>query len=377
MPYAFLSLAHWPITGCFGEATDLPISGPTGRATGSGPNTLTPRAAPWSIDVPIPESDISVLIPTYRYRDKAVRAVRSALHSGAGEIIVTDDRGGDGTVEALAAFSDPRLTVLENDRNLGLWENHLHALSFASKPWIKFIQADDFLLPGGLAAYAAAVEPGVTVVWAAPVFVDEASGTRQLLYTAKRPLRLSTRALQDACFFHGWLLGSPSHMMLRADAVERDPRAWRTNISADLVVGSIAAARGDTVLLPPGAIAQGCHPGQDAKTQGSVRGMRRLVASLDYLRRRDEPGLRRLADLWAVLHLWPAARTLASGVVRDPATSPILLWLFGRLAVGPSLTGWSTIARERRLLHRARRYRRTTRPPRDLDWWTRQAAALT
>lgn len=39
--------------------------------------------------MPIPESDISILIPTYKYRDKVVRAVESALASGAGEVAIT------------------------------------------------------------------------------------------------------------------------------------------------------------------------------------------------------------------------------------------------------------------------------------------------
>jgi hypothetical protein len=42
--------------------------------------------------VAIPQADISIIIPTYRYRDKVVRAVLSALASGAGEIIVVDDQ---------------------------------------------------------------------------------------------------------------------------------------------------------------------------------------------------------------------------------------------------------------------------------------------
>ena len=229
--------------------------------------------------MPIAESDISILIPTYRYRDKVVRAVESALASGAGEIIVTDDRSGDGTIERLACFDDPRLKVLENEQNLGLWENHLHALSLATRRWIKFIQADDYLLPGGLAAYAAAAEEGVTVVWCAPLVTDDETGKVWRFHDLSAARRMRSRQMLDALLYGGWILGTPSHMMLRVDAIERDRQVWRRSISADLVVGSIAAARGDTVLLPHGAIVQGAHPLQDVKTQGLRLALERRVNS--------------------------------------------------------------------------------------------------
>ncbi len=307
--------------------------------------------------MPIRETDISILIPTYKYRDKVVRAVESALASGAGEIIVTDDRGRDGTMEALSAYGDPRLVVRENERNLGLWENHLHALGMATRPWIKYIQADDYLLPGGLAALAAAVEDGVTVVYGAPTLRDDATGDISYMHRLTHPVRLSPDRLQRAFLPAGWILGSPSHMMLRADAIERDPAAWRTRMSTDLVVGSIAAARGDTVLLPAGAIAQGVHPLQDAKTQNAELGLERAVASLAYLRRRPEPGLRWLANMWTWLELRSVLRTTAKGLVYRQGTPVKIAAYPARLLADLSLRDWQDIVRDRALLAAAARYR--------------------
>jgi Glycosyl transferase family 2 len=316
--------------------------------------------------VPIAESDVSILIPTYKYRDKVVRAVESALASGAGEVIVTDDAGHDGTVERLAQYSDPRLRVSENSCNLGLWENHLHALSLASRPWIKFIQADDYLLPGGLAAYAAAVEEGVTVVFGAPTVRDDATGELSYYHHIAAPRRASPAELQIAFLYGGWVLGSPSHMMLRADAIERDPAAWKTTISSDLVVGAIAAARGDTMLLPIGAIGQGSHPGQDARTQNAALGLERMVSSLAYLRRRQEPGLRWLANMWTWLQLQPALKTVARGLVRRESPPGKLVGYPQRLLASVSLEDWREIYANRELLRSAAHFRKTVRPPFDL-----------
>ncbi|KHQ50171.1 glycosyltransferase family 2 protein [Mameliella alba] len=311
--------------------------------------------------MPISETDISILIPTYRYRDKVGRAVESALASGAGEIIVTDDRSGDGTMELLAGYDDPRLRVYENPRNLGLWENHLEALGHATKPWIKFIQADDYLLPGGLAAYAAGGDPGVTVVWSCAVVKDDETGAVMQYNDLDAPRRLDGEALLETCIYMGWLLGAPSHMMVRADAIERDPAAWDSDISADVVLGTVAAARGAVALLPPGAIGQGAHARQDAKTQGLYRGLRRLIATPAYLQARPEPALRRFAALWAAMNAPMALRAAVSGTLRGdiPPLEAVRLVLRNRaLARGAGS--------ERALLDAARAYRREARTPHDV-----------
>lgn len=266
--------------------------------------------------MPISEQDISILIPTYRYRDKVGRAVESALASGAGEIIVTDDRSGDGTMELLAGYDDPRLRVYENATNLGLWENHHAALEYASKPWIKFIQADDYLLPGGLAAYAAAADPGVTAVWACPIVMDDETGAVMQYHHLAEQRRVEGAALLEACLYVGWLLGSPSHIMVRAAAITSDPTAWATDISADLVLGALAAAQGEVVLLPPGAIGQGAHPRQDAKRQGYRRGLTRMVATSAYLQARPEALLRQFATRWAAMNGPMALRVALIGTLR-------------------------------------------------------------
>ena len=311
--------------------------------------------------MPIPESDIAILIPTYRYRDKVGRAVASALASGAGEIIVTDDRGGDGTIELLEGYDDPRLHVYENPQNLGLWENHLQALGYATKPWIKFIQADDYLLPGGLASYAAVVEPDDTVVWASAVVKNDQTGEVMQFNDLKEPCRLDGETLLETCIYVGWVLGSPSHMMVRADMIERDPAAWVSDISADVVLGAVAAVQGSVALLPPGAIGQGAHPCQDAKTQGSCRGLRRQVNTTAYLQRRPEPALRRFASLWAAMNRTIALRTAVSGMLRGEIHPLEAVRLVRRnfelsRAAGP----------ERMLLRAACNYRRSAQVPHDL-----------
>lgn len=311
--------------------------------------------------MPIPESDIAILIPTYRYRDKVGRALESALASGAGEIIVTDDCSGDGTMELLSRYEDPRLQIYENTTNLGLWENHLEALGYATKPWIKFIQADDYLLPKGLAAYANAVDNEVTVVWSCALVKDDETGAVMQFNDLASPRRVRGPELLEACLYMGWVLGSPSHMMVRSDVIERDRSAWNTGISADVILGSLAAVQGDVALLPAGAIGQGAHPCQDAKTESSRLGLQRLVSTSAYLKDRGDPALRRFATLWAAINAPVAHRIAVSGILRGsiaPAEAIGLVWRNRDLARGAGA--------ERALLHAARDYRRAARYPHDV-----------
>lgn len=309
----------------------------------------------------VPECDISILIPTYRYRDKVGRAVESALASGAGEIIVIDDHSGDGTMELLAGYDDPRLRVFENSRNMGLWENHLEALRHATKPWIKFIQADDYLLPGGLAAYAAAADREVSVVWSSAVVKDDETGAVMQFQNLDAPRRVDGYALLEACIYLGWILGSPSHMMLRADVIEVDHAAWITEISADLVQGTVAATRGKIALLPSGAMGQGAHSSQDSKTESSGRGLRRMVSTIAYLSARPEPELRRFAGLWAAMNGPMAHRIAIKGTLLGnipPLEAARLLMRYRAMARGAGA--------ENKLLRAARAYRRSALTPHDL-----------
>ncbi|MEM6532609.1 MAG: glycosyltransferase [Myxococcota bacterium] len=313
----------------------------------------------------IQETDISILIPTYRYRDKVVRAVRSALQSGAGEIIVSDDNSNDGTIEAVQKFSDLRLRISENPRNLGLWENHLRALRLARRPWVKFIQADDYLLPEGLVRYAQAAGHGVSLVWGAPVVEDESTGARSQFHQLRSHYRVDARMLFDACVAVGWIPGSPSHMMIKTSEIAYDPRVWRTSMSADFVVGAIAATRGDTVLMPHGAICQGRHELQDSSTQGSHMGLTRLISTLEYLRQQPHPELQRFANLFGAISLRPGLRTAARGFVFGEGSRTEFAKLASRLVLG---TDWVQVSSELRLMLLAhgfrRRYRRATT---DLD----------
>jgi succinoglycan biosynthesis protein ExoO len=114
--------------------------------------------------------DISVVIPCYNAQGWLRRAVASALsQQGAGEIevILVDDRSTDGThalIRRLAA-EDPRITALQNARNLGPGGSRNAAIAAARGRWVALLDADDAFAPGRLKRLlAVANESGSKVV---------------------------------------------------------------------------------------------------------------------------------------------------------------------------------------------------------------------
>ena len=262
------------------------------------------------------ERDISILIPSYRRPEMIRIAIASALATGAGEVVVSDDASGDNTVDAIRAFRDPRVRLIVQPRNLGLWPNHLALLSLASRPWIKFLQNDDRIAPGGLARLAEHATPQTSAVGALTLIEDKQSGRTYSHYQLSRPLRFDPgRYLRRLVL--GNELGSPSDVLYRADVLDRSAAAWRIDVSADAICNVLAAARGEVVIVPPGPVLTGEHPGRDMNTQSFQLAFTRYCRTVKYLRQYSDPGIQRWARAYGfgetLLSLWTAAGMIRRG----------------------------------------------------------------
>ncbi len=124
-----------------------------------------------------PEPLVSICMPAYQADAWIGDAIESALAQTWQnfELIVVDDASSDATLAVARSYSDPRLRVEANPRNLGQARNHNRAVELSSGAYVKFLHADDRLAPDCLEAMVALVEedPGIGLVFSAREVVAE------------------------------------------------------------------------------------------------------------------------------------------------------------------------------------------------------------
>jgi glycosyltransferase involved in cell wall biosynthesis len=248
----------------------------------------------------VSESDVSILIPSYRRPEMTLRALQSACQTGAGEIIVSDDASGDGTVEAIRTVRDDRLQVVIQPRNLGLWKNHLALLKMASRPWIKFIQNDDRIEPGGLATLVSHADDKTTLVGALGIYENSVTGEKRSMFSLAAPRRWTSDEYMVHALRVNNELGTPSDVLYRRETMDFSDDTWQNDRSMDLVCNILAASRGEVVLLPPGPIVTLDHPGRDSHVAGLDLWFKRLISSLRFFHAQPDPRIRRFARVLGV-----------------------------------------------------------------------------
>lgn len=145
--------------------------------------------------LPLPVNSValvSVVIPAKNAAAYVGETIASALaQGGVAEVIVVDDGSTDDTVAIVRAVRDPRLRLIHNDsagvsaaRNLGA--------QYASGEWLLFLDADDRLRAGAVAALLAAARgaPRAVLVYGDYNTIDSEGhqiGRRGLLKGRRKP----------------------------------------------------------------------------------------------------------------------------------------------------------------------------------------------
>ncbi|OLE01746.1 MAG: hypothetical protein AUG91_00410 [Actinobacteria bacterium 13_1_20CM_4_69_9] len=202
------------------------------------------------------------------------RFLRDAIQSILGqtlddlELLVVDDASTDSTPTVLAHVDDPRLTVLRNDRRLGLAASLNRGLDHAGGRYVARLDADDVAVPDRLERQVERMRsaPGVAIVGSAVVDLDEDGrrGETHVMPSGARPLRW--HALFSSPFFH------PSVLFERA-ALERrelryDPEFLESE-DYDLWARLFAFDDGDNLREP--LVLKRVHAGQASQRRGDVQ----------------------------------------------------------------------------------------------------------
>jgi len=119
---------------------------------------------------------VTVFIPVHNREDYITVAVNSILAQTFGdfELVVVDDGSTDRTVEVLASYSDPRLRVECNGRNLGIPVTRNRGLELARGEYIALLDSDDHAYPQRLARQVRYLDanPEITEVGSWCSFMD-------------------------------------------------------------------------------------------------------------------------------------------------------------------------------------------------------------
>ena len=96
---------------------------------------------------------IAVVMPVYNRASTVCQAIQSVLDQQFEdfELIAVDDGSTDGTAEAVASFSDPRLRFIRLPANAGGNAARNRGIEAVTAPLITFLDSDDHYLPDKLA----------------------------------------------------------------------------------------------------------------------------------------------------------------------------------------------------------------------------------
>jgi glycosyltransferase involved in cell wall biosynthesis len=174
---------------------------------------------------------LTVCVPCFneeRFIGKAIESLLSQTYNDF-TVQVVDDCSTDGTLEEVRKFSDPRIVVHRNRRNLGLYQNQNRCLQLVKTEYVKILCADDYLEPTCLSEQVVVLyrDPRVVLVFGASQVID----SRERVLLRRRyatPGKIEGKELVKTILLSGRNpLGEPTGVMFRQSVVQRHRLRFR------------------------------------------------------------------------------------------------------------------------------------------------------
>lgn len=90
---------------------------------------------------------ISIVTASYNYQNYIKETIQSVLDQTYSdwELIIVDDCSTDNSVDVIKSFSDDRIKLFINEKNLGLAQTVKRGVECATGDWIVFLESDDLI----------------------------------------------------------------------------------------------------------------------------------------------------------------------------------------------------------------------------------------
>jgi glycosyltransferase involved in cell wall biosynthesis len=172
---------------------------------------------------------VTVAIPVFRGEQYIQSAIDSVLSQTLRdfELLVVDNDSNDRTVDIVLSYSDPRIMLVRNEKNIGVEGNWNKCLSLAKGRYIKILPHDDTIEPNCLKeqveVFDADREGRIGLVFCARRIINDAGklvAERRIRSLAKGAI--ASRELIRLCVRRGTnLMGEPGSVLFRT----KDSRA--------------------------------------------------------------------------------------------------------------------------------------------------------
>jgi len=194
---------------------------------------------------------ISVLITSYnreKYIGAAMESVLASTYTNF-ELIVVDDGSKDKTVEIAREYErqDNRIQIFINEKNLGDYPNRNKAASYAKGKYLKYVDADDYIYPWGLALLVNMMEQFPEAGW----------GLCSLLQFVKKPYPFMLTP-KEAYLYNYFGLGifhkAPLSAIIKKEVFDKAGGFAPIRMAGDFEMWHRLAQKYNVVLMPDGIV---------------------------------------------------------------------------------------------------------------------------
>ncbi|HKO60326.1 MAG TPA: glycosyltransferase [Pyrinomonadaceae bacterium] len=292
---------------------------------------------------------ISVVLPVYngeRYLKLSIDSVLGQSFTDF-EFIIWDDGSTDNTSTILANYSDPRIQVFSNERNLGLFTSLNKAIEKSNGPLIRLWAQDDIMKPECLEREYEFVQrnPSVAMFYSQCITIDQNGQVVGEVSDEGTPAVIEPQLAAQIMFYHGSITGNIANVTLKKSALH-EAGLFREDliVSGDFEMWVRLSERWPIGFLKEPLVYLRSHEGQFSRRKGLFPTfMREDALILEKLTARLPPSLcnyaikydrrhRQLSYVHHVMHcfLWRDWRTASETFreIRQRFNPLLLFWLW-------------------------------------------------